>query len=147
MPKKQQTYKQGRYKLRNPEKYVGDPEKVFFRSSWELHANQFFDNNPKVLRWASEEIKIPYLKPTDNRVHHYYPDYWIEYQNKNGDIIQEVIEVKPEDQVNINRKKRLSRYDQFTYAINVSKWKAATQFCEKHGMKFRILTEQQLFKG
>lgn len=141
------SYKQGLYKLRNPDKYVGDPNKVVFRSSWELSANQFFDNNPKVLRWASEEIKIPYIKPTTGRVHHYYPDYWVEYQNKDGRVIQELIEVKPEDQVNIKKKKRLSRYDQLTYAINVSKWQAATDFCNKNGMKFRILTEQQLFKG
>ena len=145
MPNK--TYKQGRYTLRNPDKYIGDKDNVIFRSSWELAANQFFDNNPKVLRWASEEIKIPYIKPTDNKVHHYYPDYWIEYQNKTGEIVQEVIEVKPEDQVNIRRKRRLNRYDQLTYAINVSKWQAAQQFCEKNGMKFRILTEQQLFRS
>lgn len=140
-------YKQGRYKLRHPEKYVGDPNNVIFRSSWELHANQFFDNNPNVLRWASEEIKIPYVKPTTGKVHHYYPDYWIEVRTKSGNIVQELIEVKPEDQVNINKKKRLSRYDQLTYAINQSKWQAATKFCEQHNMKFTLLTERQLFRN
>lgn len=141
------SYKQGRYTLRNPQKYIGDPNKIFFRSSWELYANQFFDNNPKVLRWASEEIKIPYIKPTDGKVHYYYPDYWVEYEMKNGDVVQEVIEVKPQDQVNRRKKKRQSRYDQLMYAINISKWEAATLFCKKNGMKFRILTEEQLFKN
>lgn len=146
MVQKKQTYRQGYYTPRNPEKYVGDSSKIVYRSSWELAANQFFDNNPKILRWASEEIKIPYIKPTTGRRHYYYPDYWVEYQDKHGNIIREVIEVKPADQVDPSRKKKKNKYDQLTFAINISKWKAAQSFCEQHGMKFRVLTEEQLFK-
>lgn len=140
------TFKQGVYKLRHPEKYLGDPSKVIFRSSWELDMHRFFDNNPNILQWSSEEIAIPYIKPTDRKVHRYFPDYWIKYQTGTGEILEEIIEIKPNNQVNIHTKKRLTTYDKLTYAINVAKWKAATQFCEKHNLKFRILTEKQLFK-
>lgn len=140
------TFKQGVYTPRYPEKYVGDASKIIFRSSWELSMNQFFDNNPNILRWCSEEIAIPYIKPTDGKVHRYYPDYWIEYKDREGNILQEMIEVKPESQVNIRTKKRLTEYDKVTYAINIAKWQAASQFCKKHNIKFRILTENQMFR-
>ena len=142
-----QTYKQGLYTVRNPEKYVGDVNKVFFRSSWELEANKFFDNNTKILRWASEELKIPYYKPTTKRVHNYYPDYWIEFEDRSGKIVQEVIEVKPRDQVDIHMKKRLTDYDRLMYHINVAKWEAATKYCNDRGMKFRIITEMHVFRN
>lgn len=143
MPK---TFKQGVYNIRHPEKYVGDPSKIVFRSSWELEMNKFLDNNPNVLRWSSEEVAIPYVKPTTGRVHRYYPDYWIEYKDKHGNLIQELIEVKPMSQVDISKKKRKTDYEKITYAINIAKWTAAQQFCEKHNIKFSILTENQLFK-
>jgi hypothetical protein len=140
------SYKQGVYTPRNPDKYVGDPTKIVFRSSWELSMNQFLDNNPNILRWGSEEIAIPYVKPTTGRVHKYYPDYWIEFRDQEGNIKQEIIEVKPDSQVNVSKKKRLTEYDKLTYVINLAKWQAATDFCNKHGIKFRILTENQMFR-
>jgi len=138
-------WRQGFYEVRNPDKYVGDLKKIIFRSSWELSMNQFLDNNPNILRWSSEEFYIPYIKPTDGKPHRYFPDYWIEYKNRDGEIVQEVLEVKPSNQVYPSQKKRLTNYDRVTYAINVSKWKAATEFCNKRGVKFRILTEKQIF--
>ena len=143
----ERTYKQGRYTLQHPEKYVGNPDKIFFRSSWELYANKFFDNNSKILRWSSEEIKIPYYKPTTKRVHFYYPDYWIEFEDGEGNIVQEVLEVKPKDQVDLKQKKRLTNYDRLMYGINVSKWQAATKYCNDRGMKFKIITEDHLFRN
>ena len=139
-------FKQGFYPLRNPEKYVGDPSKIVFRSSWELEMNKFFDNNPNILQWSSEEIAIPYIKPTTGRVHRYFPDYWIKYRNGEGEILQEIIEVKPHVQVHINSKCRITDYDRLMYAINVAKWEAATQFCKKNNIKFRILTEKEMFR-
>lgn len=138
-------WRQGFYEVRNPDKYVGDLKKVIFRSSWELSMNQFLDNNPNILRWSSEEFYIPYIKPTDGKVHRYFPDYWIEYKNRDGNILQEVIEVKPSNQVYPNRKKRQTNYDRITYEINMSKWRAATEFCKKRGVKFQIITEKQIF--
>lgn len=140
-------FKQGYYNPKHPEKYVGDVSKIRYMSSWELQAHRFFDNNTRVLRWSSEEIAIPYLKPTDNRVHKYYPDYWVEYVNREGEIVQEIIEVKPAQQTRLpktNSKHRL--YEQLTYAVNQSKWAACQQWCNARGMKFRIVTEHSLFR-
>ena len=33
--------------------------------------------------------------PTTNRVRRYFPDFFIKYKDKNGDIRRSVIEVKP----------------------------------------------------
>lgn len=143
------SYKQGRFIPRNPEKYVGKVDKIIFRSSWELRFNEFLDGNPNILRWSSEELVVPYIKPTDNKVHRYFPDYWIEYKNRSGQIVREVIEVKPACQTTRSRRRnpRTQLVDDITLAINTAKWKAAQQFCEKNNMKFRILTENELFKN
>jgi len=140
-------FKQGIYVPKNPEKYVGDINKIRYMSSWELQTHSFFDNNTRVLRWASEEIAIPYMKPTDRRIHKYYPDYWVEYVNSNGEIIQEIIEVKPAAQTRAprtNSKHRL--YEQLTFAVNNAKWEAAMAFCKQRNIKFRIVTENSIFK-
>lgn len=139
-------FNQGYYVPQHPEKYVGaDVTKIRYMSSWELKFNQFLDNNPNILRWASESIAIPYLKPTDNRVHKYYPDYWIEYRTREGEILQEIIEIKPANQVKLN--KRPSTYQQLTYAVNLAKWASCQKFCESKGIGFRLLTEKELFGG
>lgn len=145
-------FSKGYYTPRHPEKYVGDltKRKIVYRSSWELDFCRFLDNNTSVIRWGSEEFAIPYVKPTDKRVHKYYPDFWIEYVDKDGNVIQEVIEIKPSTQVQrpttVGKKQKQQLYEQITYAINMAKWKAAQEFCDKYGMKFRIITENTQFK-
>lgn len=140
-------FTQGKYTPVNPHKYVGDIEKIRYMSSYELETHKFFDGNERVLRWSSEELAIPYLKPTDNRVHMYYPDYWVEYVNKDGIIMQEVIEVKPASQTKVPRKNHKHvLYEQLTYAVNVAKWQACQHWCEQRGIKFRIITENSIFK-
>lgn len=146
---KKTKFRQGTYIPNNPTKYKGNVKDIVFRSSWELEFCKFCDNNTSVLAWASEEIAIPYPKPTDNnRIHRYYPDFWIKYKNKYGQIVQEVIEIKPENQKKQPRKlKKVDQnlYEQLTYAINVAKWEAATKWCKSRGIKFRIVTEKDLF--
>jgi hypothetical protein len=139
---------QGYYELKNPHKYVGsNADKIRYMSSYELNAHTFFDNNPRVLRWSSECIVIPYLKPTDGRVHKYYPDYWIEFVNKDGEILQEVIEVKPASQAKPPRSRgKHALYEQLMWAVNVAKWQAAEAYCKERNMKFRIITEKSIFK-
>lgn len=140
-------FKQGLYIPKNPEKYVGDVSKIRYMSSWELKTHEFFDNNTKVVRWSSEEIFVPYIKPTDNKIHKYYPDYWIEYINNKGELAQELIEVKPHAQTRMprtNSKHRL--YEQLTFAVNNAKWASAVEFCRTKNMTFRILTEKSIFR-
>lgn len=144
---KTRGFKQGKYKLRHPEKYKGNPNNVRFLSSWELRAFEFFDNNPFVLEWSSQEIIIPYIKPTDNKVHKYYPDIWVKFKDNTGKIHEEIIEIKPKQQTKQPRKN--SKYyltEQITLAINVAKWKARERYCKQRNINFRIVTEEGIFK-
>ena len=79
MPK----YSQGKYQIRNPEKYIGKKSPTY-RSSWELTFMMFCDNNPAILQWASEAIQIPYRNPFTNKNTIYVPDFLIIYMDKFG---------------------------------------------------------------
>lgn len=72
----------GFFRPRYPEKYSGDVNNIQFRSSWEAAFMQFADLNPNVTKWGSEEIAIPYIKPTDSKIHRYIPDFWMEVVNR-----------------------------------------------------------------
>lgn len=140
-------FTQGKYTPKNPHKYDGDLDKIRYMSSWELETHKFFDNNERVLRWSSETIAIPYIKPTDGKIHKYYPDYFVEYINRDGVIIQEIIEVKPMAQTKAPRKThKHALYEQVTYAVNVAKWQACKKWCDARKIQFRIITEQSIFK-
>jgi len=142
------SFRQGYYVPRNPAKYLGNPSDIVYRSSWEEKAMRFFDNNPNVLRWSSEPLAIQYVKPTDGKIHRYFPDFWIEVKNANGVIIQELIEIKPEKETMLSksRSKKGRLLENTTFAINAAKWTAASNWCKNHGIKFRILTEKDLFQ-
>lgn len=147
-------YKQGYFLPQHPEKYVGDITKIRFMSSWELEFFKFADNNPNVLKWSSEEIPIKYIKPTDGRVHKYYPDIFISYKDKHGNIKWELIEIKPLTQTKRPRTKngQPPLYETIQWVVNQAKWEAAHRWCETmtHQLgapvTFRILTERQIFK-
>lgn len=104
---------------------------------------QFFDTHPGVFKWNSEEISIPYIKPTDGKVHRYFPDFYVVYVDKSGNQMAELIEVKPLKEVIITE--RSSQYDIMNIAINEAKWAAAREFCAAHNMTFRVLTEVSIF--
>ncbi len=146
---KKKGHKKGFFKPRNPQKYIGDLNKIVYRSSWEEHFMRFLDNNIRVKRWASEEIAIPYIKPTTGRVHKYYPDFFVEYV-RSGKILKELVEVKPEKQIRKpttkGKKKQTQLYEGITWAINMAKWKYATLFCKKQGWTFKVMSEKDIFK-
>lgn len=145
--KEKTKYVQGWYVPKNIHKYVGDVNKIRFMSSWELSTHQFLDNNINVLRWSSETIAIQYWNPVKNRMAKYYPDYWVEYINANNEVVQEILEVKPKNQLKLPRANKKNKvYEELTYAVNQSKWAAAQQFCKQNNVGFRILTENSIFK-
>ena len=143
-------YKQGFFSPKFPKKYIGDPTNIVYRSGWEKRVMQTLDENTNVLRWASEEIVIPYISPIDNRLHKYFVDFYVEARAPDGSIKKMLIEVKPQAQTQPPKapKRRTKRYisEVMTYGVNEAKWKAAREFCLDKGWEFRIITEAELFK-
>lgn len=146
-PLNERSFKQGVYYPKNPSKYIGEHPPVY-RSSWELDVHKFLDMNPNILAWASESIVIPYIKPTDKRVHRYFPDYFIKYKHRDGSIKKMILEVKPSRQtkssVNNNRRRRL--IENIEVAINQAKWRYAIEWCTKRGLEFKVATEREIYK-
>lgn len=109
----------------------------------------FFDTNPDVIWWQSEERAIAYRSPKTNGLHRYFPDFIVKIRNRKTGVIEiRVIEVKPKSQTKppkkgSNQKKYLSEV--MTYGVNMAKWQAAKFFCEKRGWKFMVLTEDEIF--
>ena len=106
------------------------------------------DKNDNVLEWGSEEIIIPYISPVDNRVHRYFPDFYVRARTRSGRIERFIIEVKPKSQTQPPKQpKRITKRfisEAKTYAVNDAKWKAAREFCADRKMEFLILTEKEL---
>ena len=141
------SYK-GKFRPKNRKKYNGNPSEIVYRSSWELKFMNYCDNNNKIVKWSSEEIIIPYRCPTDNKIHRYFPDFYIKYKDIKGKLHEKVIEVKPAKQVKEPKiqKRRTKKYlaEVFTYAKNMAKWEAAEDFCKDRSWEFQILTEKEL---
>lgn len=136
-------FAQGKYVVQNTEKYVGNRQPTY-RSSWEWSFMKFCDSNPNILKWASEAISIPYKDPFTGRGTIYVPDFFIQYADKYGKMHTELIEVKPSNQT-IFEKVGKNRNNQLQWAKNQVKWRAATEWCAKQGIRFRVLNEQDLF--
>jgi hypothetical protein len=134
---------QGIYEVQNPQKYVGKG-KPRYRSGWELTFMRFCDNNDKIVNWASEAISIPYRNPFTGKSTVYIPDFFIVYQNRAGQVVSEVIEIKPKKQTLIEEKVTSAR-DRAAVALNYAKWQAAQAYCKRIGVAFRVITEDQLF--
>ena len=143
-------HSKGLFTPRNPQKYVGDLNHIVYRSSWELDFMRFLDNNTKVIKWGSEIISIPYVKPTTGRVHKYYPDFYVEYENSKGKITQDLIEVKPESQIRKptvrGKSKKTQLHEALTWSINMAKWRSAKLFCDKYGFNWKVMSEKEIFK-
>jgi len=136
-------FSQGIYHPRNPEKYIGKG-KITYRSSWENHFCIFCDTNDYVLEWASESIRIPYRNPITGKQTTYVPDFLIRYRDKNNKVITELIEIKPHNQSIIKEGQNTNM--RATVAVNHAKWAMAQKWCSKQGIKFRIVTERDMFR-
>ena len=123
----------GKYYPSFPRKYKGDPTNIIYRSLWERKFMVYCDKNQNILEWASEEIAIPYRSPIDNRVHRYFPDFYMKVKETNGKIKNYVIEVKPAKQTKppTKPKRQTKGYirEAYEYAKNQGKWIMAKEFC------------------
>ena len=138
----------GKYKVRAPYKYKGNPTKVVYRSSWELKFMNYCDTNTNILEWGSEEMYVWYKSPVDNKPHRYFPDFYIKARESNGQVKKYIIEVKPQRQTKPPAKpKRQTRgylREAYEYAKNQAKCKAANEWCLDRGFEFKVLTEKEL---
>ena len=136
-------FAQGKYNLKNPDKYVGTKTPTY-RSSWEFAFMRFCDEHKSIIHWASEPIKIPYRNPLTNRQTIYVPDFFIAYADAKGKQRVEVIEVKPENQT-VKEKLGRSKYNQASWIKNQAKWEAAAAWCKQKGIFFRVVNEGDIF--
>ena len=166
------TTRQGYYKVANREKYVGNPELVVYRSSWEFSFCKWCDFSPSILRWGSEPIRIPYydrvskleenkklgLDPNNSKnwiTKFYNVDFWVEVKKAEGITEKWFIEVKPAHKLKKPQPpkqdaplKDIKRFNNSVkeYLINEAKFAAMNEWAVRHGAKFYIFTEEQMQK-
>jgi hypothetical protein len=136
-------YAQGKFQLQNPAKYVGNKIPTY-RSSWEFTFMTFCDNNPSVLQWASEAVHINYRNPLTGKNTIYVPDFLMTYMDAGGKQHAEVIEVKPLKETSLQEAGRSPRA-QASAILNMAKWEAARAWCQAHNLKFRVITENDIY--
>ena len=119
----------GKFTPKNPEKYSGNVKQIIYRSSWERLFMVYCDKKTEIWNWSSEEVKISYIHDNKNRT--YYPDFWVDMIDKDGNRVQKLIEIKP--------------HYQRTMKVNKAKWSAAEEYCQENNMEFLVMTEKELF--
>ena len=133
----------GKYIIKKPSKYRGDPSKVTYRSHWEKLCFMWCESNPDVKYWSSEEVVVPYYYDVDKRYHRYFIDLKVVF--KNGKTV--LIEIKPAKETEPpKRPDKSKRYigEALTYVKNMNKWEAANSFAKDRGWEFQIWTENTL---
>tara|TARA_B100000579_G_scaffold308519_1_gene258238 strand:- start:134 stop:598 length:465 start_codon:yes stop_codon:yes gene_type:complete len=148
MQERSQKYK-GKYTPENPSKYMGDSTNIVYRSMWERRCMKYFDINPSVLQWASEEIAIPYYNTAQKKVRRYFPDFLIKVKDKNGQEKTHLIEVKPSKDLRPptntqGKRKSTVLYEMKAYQMNRDKFASARKWCDEKGIQFDIWTEKHL---
>lgn len=134
----------GKFVPKNPDKYRGDSSNIIYRSLWEFKLMRYLDDHVQIERWSSEEFCIPYRSPIDRRMHRYFPDFWVE--KANGEEL--VIEVKPKQHLIPPKKpkRQTAKYlrEMKTFVVNQRKFEVAQEYCKNKGMKFQIMTQDEL---
>lgn len=138
---------QGKFKPKNINKYKGDSDAIYYRSSWELAVMLWCDSNSSITQWSSEELVVPYLCPTDGRQHRYFVDFRITFNNNTTYLV----ELKPKKQTLPPNQKSTKKRDRkqyitevLAYVKNQAKWKAAEAFAHSHNSTFQVWTEDTL---
>lgn len=127
--------------LKNPKKYVGR-RPLTIRSNFERKFAKFrLDENPAVIEWSSEDIRIPYIYEITGRKHTYYPDFWFKMANGK----EYIIEIKPHYQTQAPKQQNPKRLA--AYIKNRNKWDHADNFVEHlradgRDIEFGIITEK-----
>lgn len=108
----------------------------------------YCDNHPDVLEWASEPHKIPYknpLKAEGKNQTVYVPDFLVTYLTKDGRKSIKLIEIKPMHEATAAHAR--TNKDAMERMRNEAKWGAATQWADRRGIDFLVLTEAELYSN
>ena len=135
-------YANGFFQMINPGKYVGKKQ-PHYRSSWEHSVMRMCDNNPAILQWANEAIHINYRNPFTGKNTIYVPDFFVMYQDANNTQHAELWEIKPSKETTLENAKSVR--DKAAAVLNMAKWQAAQAYCKANNIRFRIITENDLF--
>jgi len=143
------SYINGSYKPKNREKCINKEEPVY-RSSLERKAFEILDSHPSVIEWGAEIVTVPYYSSVKGRKSRYIVDLYVKLEDKNHEIQEFLIEIKPSDQCKPpkkgKRKKAMTLNEEVaTWVTNTEKWDAAVQYANERGMTFKIMTENNLF--
>ena len=154
VPRKNAATRQGYFKPNNPQKYLGDVNKIIYRSGWEKQFCTFCDINDRVLSWSSESIQVPYTHPIEGKTKPYNVDFYLKIKKDTGEIMEYIAEVKPAKKLlkpvmprtKINEKRMTAHIEQTKeYLINMHKFQAAKQWAAERGWEFIIITEAFLY--
>ena len=80
----------------------------------------YFAFTTNILEWGSEEIVLPYRSPIDNKVHRYYPDFYIKVRESTGKIKRYL------NKYNFSRVKLVGYEEEYDYVIMTNRvnWKS-----------------------
>jgi hypothetical protein len=145
-------WSQGTFTPENPKKCMNQ-DTIEYRSSWEARFCSYLDQNPAVIKWGYELIKIPYRFDIDGKVHNYTPDFYFEVNDASGTLKKYIVEIKPKHQVEkpVMPKKKSEKsmknymYEANAYVKNQNKWTYAERYCKSNGFIFKILSKDKLF--
>ncbi len=167
-PNKNGRFQQDYYIPKYPNKYLGDPTKIIYRSSWERKFCYFCDMNSSIIQWSSERIAVPYISPLDvirenlkpdsektfkdPPYRNYYVDFTIKVKSNEGRINTWLVEIKPMNQTKMPNQisgnytlKKMTNFnkDMVVYLVNAAKFKAANAYAKARGAQFGVLTEDK----
>lgn len=121
---------------------------IWCRSSWERTFAKWCDTNSFIVRWSSEETIIPYVCPTDNKLHRYFVDFKITIKQPDGSTKTYLIEIKPLKYTTppIFPGRRTKKYltESYSFIKNQAKWAAARNYAKDRNWEFKIITEKEL---
>lgn len=130
--------------LKNPSKYKGT-RPLTTRSSWELSfIIKYLDVNVNIIEWGSETVIVKYFNPLKNRNARYYMDFNFFANDKNGNLKEFWIEIKPfAETFEPKKPKRITKSHKYkieSYITNNAKWEATEVLCESLRSQGRDVT-------
>lgn len=141
----------GKFSPLHPQKYMGNPVDIVFRSRWELIFMQRLDASNSVVAWSSEELIIKYPDPFRfGHYRRYFVDFVVKVKSNDGTIKTQLVEIKPYHETQPPKKAAKNKAGQITkpmktFIVNQAKWKAAAAYCAKReNHEFKVITEKHM---